>query len=175
MTFILNQIFSFVKLLNSDKGTTSIAAGFALGMIMGFSPGLSLQMVFAILILFFFRVQIGAALLAAGLFKLIAYIFDPAFHALGVWMLELDALRPTYETLYAMPVIPWTRFNNTVVMGSGLAAIALAPGMFLLSKKLVDAYRAKVVAKFQSTQAWKAFKASTLYQWYSKYEAIKGE
>ena len=41
MTLILKQMFSLLKLLNSETGTNQIAAGVALGFIMGMAPAFS--------------------------------------------------------------------------------------------------------------------------------------
>jgi uncharacterized protein (TIGR03546 family) len=174
MTLLLNQLFKFFKLLNSDTGTNQIAAGIVAGMILGFSPVFSLQSVLVFVIMFFFRVQIGAALLAAPVFAIPAYLLDPVFHSIGSKILEMDSLNSTFTQLYNMPIVPMTRFNNSVVMGSGVLAIALAPVVYVLALILIRTYRATVVARFQNTSVWKAWKATTLYQWYSKYEALHG-
>jgi uncharacterized protein (TIGR03546 family) len=174
MTLMLNQIFKFIKLLNSDTGTNQIAAGIVCGMILGFSPVLSLQSLLVFTMMFFFRVQIGAALLVAPIFAIPAYLLDPVFHQIGSAILEMDSLRETFTNLYNMPIIPMTRFNNSVVMGAGVGAILLAPVIYIASLILIRTYRATVVARFQNTKIWKAWKATTLYQWYSKYEDFSG-
>ena len=170
MTLLLKQLFGFIKLLNSDKGTNQIAAGIACGMILGFTPVFSLQTLLVIFCLFFFRIQIGAATISAFFFAIPAYLLDPVFHAVGVRVLEMEGLRPLFTTLYNMPIIPFTRFNNSVVMGSGVLAVALAPVVFAVSRKLVSAYRDRVVARFEKTAFWKAVKATSFYQWYVKYD-----
>lgn len=174
MTFLLKQIFNFLKLLNSDKGTNSIAAGIVCGMILGFTPALSLQTILVIFLLFFFRIQIGAATLTAVFFKMMSFGLDPVFDTTGAAVLEMDSLAGLFTTLYNMPIVPMTRFNNSVVMGSGVVALALAPFVFFGSKVLIRKYREKVVAKFKSTRFWHAFKATTLFNWYSKYESLTG-
>jgi uncharacterized protein (TIGR03546 family) len=174
VTLLLKQIFNFLKLLNSDKGTNSIAWGVVMGMILGFTPAFSLQTLLVILLLFFFRIQIGAALGAAFFFKLLAFPLDPAFDAVGARVLEAPALQGLFTTLYNLPLIPLTRFNNSIVMGSGVVALLLAVPVFFGSRILIAAYRHQVVQRFQATPAWKAFTATTLYQWYTKYEALRG-
>ena len=42
MTILLKQVFAFLKLLNSDKGSNQISAGIACGMILGFTPAFSI-------------------------------------------------------------------------------------------------------------------------------------
>ena len=67
MTALLKQIFNFLKLLNSDTGTNQLASGLSLGLILGFSPFISIQTFVVFAIIFIFRVQIGAAFLSAFL------------------------------------------------------------------------------------------------------------
>ncbi len=174
MTLILKQIFAFVRLLNSDTATNQIAFGIAFGFVLGMTPAFSLQTVFVILCLFFFRVQIGAATLSAFFFAFPAYLLDPVFHEIGRMVLEIEGLKPLFTTMYDMPVIPWTRFNNTVVMGSGVVAILSLPFVFIMAKIFVIRYRETIVAQFQQTKFWKAVKATSLYKWYYKYEELYG-
>jgi uncharacterized protein (TIGR03546 family) len=174
MTFLLKQLFSLINLLNSDTGHNQIAAGIACGLILGFAPVLSLQTVLVFLLLFFFRIQIGAAFLAAAGFKFIAYLLDPVSNAVGMWALEIDALKPLYTELYNMPIVPLTRFYNSIVMGAGIISIVLAVPVYFLSKKLILKYRATVVARYQNTKFWKALKATKVYGMYSKYTELYG-
>ena len=83
MTLLFKQIFGFLKLLNSDTGTISLAMGVALGFVLGMSPMLSLQGILILLIAIFFRVQLGAVFISSFFFAFVAYLLDPAFHALG--------------------------------------------------------------------------------------------
>jgi uncharacterized protein (TIGR03546 family) len=73
-----------------------------------------------------------------------------------------------------MPIVPFTRFNNTVVMGSGVVALALTPIVFVLARILIAKYREKIVARFQQTKFWHGFKATSFYQWYLKYDELFG-
>lgn len=170
MGLILKQIFAFIKLLNSDTGTVSLAAGMTCGFILGMTPTLSLHSLLIFLILFFFRIQIGAAFLMAFFFKFIAFLLDPAFHAVGSQVLELPALQGFFTTLYNMPLVPYTRFNNSIVMGSAVITFALSPLVFILSQIFIKKYRETVVARFKDTKVWKAITATKFYQWYYKYD-----
>jgi uncharacterized protein (TIGR03546 family) len=173
MGLILKQLFAFIKLLNSDTGNISLAAGMTCGFILGMTPSLSLHSLLIFLILFFFRIQIGAALLAAFFFKFIAFLLDPAFHAVGSQVLQIESLQGLYTTLYNMPLIPFTRFNNSIVMGSAVITFALSPIIFLLSQYFIVKYREIFVARFRQTKVWKAIEATKFYQWYYKYDQYK--
>ena len=173
MGLILKQIFAFIKLLNSDTGTISLAAGMTCGFILGMTPVLSLHSLIIFMILFFFRIQIGAALITAFFFKFAAFLLDPVFDVVGRKVLEMPSLEPFFTKLYNMPLIPFTRFNNSIVMGSAVITFALSPIVFLLSQYFIIKYRETVLARFKQTKVWKAVEATKFYQWYYKYDQYK--
>lgn len=173
MGLILKQLFAFIKLLNSDTGTISLALGMTCGFILGMTPVLSLHSLLVFLVLFIFRIQVGAALLMAFFFKFIAFLLDPLFHYVGSKVLEMESLSGIFTKLYNMPLIPYTRFNNSIVMGSAVITFALSPVVYLLSQYFIKKYREIVVARFKDTKLWKAVQATKFYQWYYKYEQYK--
>ena len=172
MTALLQQLFKFFKLLNSDTGTNQLASGMAAGIILGFAPFFSLQTLVVLFLVLIFRVQLGAAFLSAFFFKFVAYLFDPAADVLGRWALEAEALRPIYTQMYQMPIIPYTRFNNSIVMGSFIVSLILVIPAFFIFRKMIAKYRQVVVARFKQTRFWKIFTATTFYKWYVKYDDL---
>jgi len=174
MTLLLKQLFAFIKVLNSDTGENQIAAGIACGLILGFAPALSLQTILVFILIFLLRIQAGAAFTAAFFFALIAWALDPLFDSIGGMVLELEALSGLFTVLYNMPIVPFTKFYNSVVMGAGVLSIILFPVVFFLSKILIQKYRKSVLERFQNTKFWKAVKATGLYKWYAKYEQLYG-
>lgn len=174
MTLLLKQIFNLLKLLNSDTGTVSISSGIALGFVLGMSPFLSLQGLIILLVCLFFRVQLGAVFLSSFFFSFMAYLLDPVFHSIGVKLLTNPGLVGTWTTLFNMPLIPLTRFNNSIVMGAGVLGFALAPIVFLMSNVLIKKYRELVVERIKDTKIWKAIKATSLFKWYHKYDSLYG-
>ena len=174
MTLILKQIFSLLKLLNSETGTNQIAAGVSFGFILGMTPSFSLQTILLILLCLLFRVQLGAVFVSAFFFSFAAYLLDPVFHSAGLTVLQNDGFQSLFTTLYNLPLIPLTRFNNTIVMGSGIVAIVLSPVIFVLAKVLIQKYRIVVVQRIQDTKLFKALKATSLYKWYYKYDSLYG-
>jgi uncharacterized protein (TIGR03546 family) len=173
MGLILKQLFAFIKLLNSDTGNISLSLGMTCGFILGMTPTLSLHSLLIFLILFFFRIQIGAALIMAFFFKFVAFLLDPVFHSVGSYVLQMESLQGFFTTLYNMPLVPYTRFNNSIVMGSAVVTFALSPVVYLLSQYFILKYRQIVVARFKETKAWKAMQATKFYQWYYKYDQYK--
>jgi uncharacterized protein (TIGR03546 family) len=174
MGLLLKQIFQFLKLLNSDTGTNQIAAGVAAGFILGMTPVLSLQTFLVFICIFLFRIQIGAAFVSTFFFKFVAFLLDPAFDAVGFWVLNLPALQGVFTTLYNMPIVPFTRFNNTIVMGSGVLSLILSPFVFIGAWYIVKQYRVQIVARYKQTKFWKAIQATSFYKWYYQYDQYYG-
>lgn len=174
MTLLLKQFFQLFKLLNSETGTNQIAWGIAFGFVLGMTPAFSLQTILVVLILLFFRVQIGAAMISAFFFKFMAFLLDPLFHAVGATVLSSESLTPMFTSLYNMPIVPWTRFYNTIVMGSGVLALLLSPLVYFASLYLVKKYRVAVYERFKKTKFFKALKATSFYKWYVKYNEFYG-
>jgi uncharacterized protein (TIGR03546 family) len=69
-----------------------------------------------------------------------------------------------------MPIIPYTRFNNSIVMGSAVVTFALSPVVFIASQYFITKYRELILERFKKTKLWKAIEATSLYQWYYKYD-----
>jgi uncharacterized protein (TIGR03546 family) len=174
VTLLLKQVFAFLKLLNSETGHNQIAAGIAAGFILGMTPMLSLQSFLVFLCIFFFRIQAGAAFLAAFFFAFAGWLLDPVFHAVGSAVLETQSLHGLFTTMYNVPLLPLTRFNNTVVMGSGVVTILLSPVVYLTSLIMIKKYRQTVVLRFKQTKFWKAIQATSLYKWYYTYDNLYG-
>jgi uncharacterized protein (TIGR03546 family) len=175
VTLLLKQLFNFFKLLNSDTATYSLAWGMALGCVLGFSPVISIQAFLVFAICFVFRVQLGAALFSAFFFKIVAYMIDPLADVIGRRILELPELRELFVTLHNMPLVPLTRFNNSIVMGSGIIGFALAIPLFFGFRIFILKYRQHVVARFQKSKLWKLWTTTIFYKWYVKYNELYGE
>lgn len=174
MTLIIKQLINLIRLLHSDTGQNQIAAGLSFGVFLGFAPFLSLQTLLVLFIVFIFKIQLGAAFLSAFFFKFIAYLLDPVADPIGRSMLENESLRPLWTSMYNVPFLPMTRFNNSIILGSFAISLILCPILFFIFRKLVVQYQTKLVQKFESSKMWKIFKATKLYDWYSKYNNLYG-
>ena len=172
MTLLLKQLFAFIRMINSDTGHNQLAAGLCCGLIMGFAPFISIQTLLVLALVFFFRIQMGAAFISAFFFKFIAWLADPVADILGRYVLEQESLRPLFVAMYNMPLVPMTRFNNSIVMGSMIASLLLVIPMFFVFRLLILKYRVTVVSRFQQSKIWKAWTATSLYNMYCTYAKL---
>lgn len=174
MTLLIKQLLNLIRLLHSDTGQAQIAAGLAFGVFLGFAPFLSLQTVLVLFVVFIFRVQLGAAFLSAFFFKFVAFLLDPVADPIGRIFLENQSLRPIWTSMYNVPLLPMTRFNDSIVLGSFALSILLCPILYFVFKKMIIKYQSSVVQKFEASKAWKLFKATKLFDWYAKYRNLYG-
>ncbi len=164
---LLKLLQSFFKALHSEGAPGQVAAGIALGSILGLTPLLNLHngVVFALIVLL--DVSFPGALLGWALFVPVGFLLDPAFDWLGQrLLLDTPALTPLWTGLYNTPVVPLTNFNNTVVLGSLVCALALWPPLFVASRWGVARYRATVAERVRSSRLYRALAASKLYAAY---------
>jgi len=173
--FWLKFITNFIKILRAGQTPRQIAGGFALGSILGLSPHFTLQNIVIWIILLVLDVNLSAATVAITAFALIAFIFDPLFHQLGYYILvDIEALRPFWTSLYNAPLAPLTKFNNTVVMGSFFGAVILLLPVYFGMKQFVVAYRTHLHTKIEKMKIYQIISKNSLVQWYQRVRDIGG-
>jgi uncharacterized protein (TIGR03546 family) len=174
MIFI-KLLSKFIKVLSSAASPNQLAWGFALGAIMGLTPFLCLHNLAVIVLLIILNVNVTAATFSLAVFSLIAYIFDPLFHGIGYHVLvNIPALKPTWTSLYNAPIAPFTRFNNTIVMGSVILALILLLPNYFLFKLFVKHYRETWNEKVKQWKVTKAITGSKIVQLYLQIKDIGG-
>ena len=134
--FLLRPFQLFAKALLVDATPHQMAFGLALGMLVGLVPKGNLLAVGLMVILCALRVNLAIGLMAAFTFSWADLILDPITHAIGSSLLKNDTLRPLWTQLYDSAVLPWTDFNNTVVLGSFVLGVGLFAPVYLASRPL---------------------------------------
>lgn len=173
--FFLKILSKFVKVLRSNASPNQIAWGFALGAILGLTPFWSLHNLFLIILIILLKINISAALLGLVLFGFIALLLDPLFHFLGFYVLvQIPFMESIWTTLYNLPIAPFSRFNNTVVMGSLLCSLILLVPNYFLFKIFVIRYRESWAEKIQKWKIVQVLKGSKLVRFYLKVKNIGG-
>ena len=139
------------KLINSEQEPHQLSLGLSLGMIAGFTPTMSLHNLLVLFLLLMIRANISAFIVGFGLFSLLAFALDPAFHSLGNYLLHLPGLKETWTGMYNNTFWRLTGFNNTVLLGSLVVSVAAFIPMFLLGNFLIRNYRSRIQARFANT------------------------
>jgi len=164
---LLKLLQSLVKALHSEGTPGQLAAGIALGAILGLTPLVSLHnaVVFGLIVLL--NVSFPGAMLGWALFVPVGFLLDPLFDRLGrTLLLDTPALTPLWTTLYNTPVIPLTNFTNTVTLGSFVASVVVFLPLFFASRWAVTRYRATIGERVRQSAWYRAVTASKLYNVY---------
>lgn len=176
MLLIIKFLAKIVSILNGEISPKQIAAGFALGVWIGLLPVRGLMPIVLLLLSFVLNVNLAILFVAAGIFKLVAYLIDPIANQLGFHLLtNVPSLTAFWTKLYNTPIVPYTNFNNTIVLGSFVIGFVLLIPMYFIGKWGIVNYRAKYREKFLQSRVMQVIKASTFYKYYVTFQGLRGE
>ena len=162
-------ISKLIKVLRSGESPGLIAGGFAMGLVVGLTPFWTLHNVLILAAAILTKVNLAAVFFAIFFFSFVTFLFDPLFHNLGfVVLAQIEKIKPLWTAIYNWPIAPFTRFYNTVVMGSLLVALALVIPVYFLTQKGIVAYRGNPAAKIEKSKFIKALKGNFVVKWYIK-------
>lgn len=172
---MVQYIVRFIRAMNSDRDPRQISLGFALGMVLGLTPICSLHNLLVLLAILFLRVNIGAAILSWMVWSGVAFAADPLFHRFGLFLLtEVRALQGFWTALYNAPLVPYTRFNNTIVLGSLVFSLFAFYPVYVAVCIMIVKYRETFLERLKRWKIVQAFRASSLYRWYGRYSELRG-
>ncbi|MGH7508483.1 MAG: TIGR03546 family protein [Gemmatimonadales bacterium] len=166
MLTLLKLVQYLIRTLHSEGTPGQVAAGIALGSALGLTPLINVHnlVIFGLIVLL--NVSFGGGMLGWALFVPIGFLLDPVFHAIGLQLLQAESLRPLWTTWTNTPLVPYTNFNNTVVLGSVVAWGVLATPIFFAARYGVARYRATIGERVQRSRFYKAVTASKAYNVY---------
>jgi len=172
---MVRYVIKLIKVMHSDTDPRQIALGLSLGMIVGLTPLTSPHNFLVLLAILLFRVNINAAILSWAVFSIFAFLLDPVFHQIGLLVLaKAGAFQGLWTTLYNAPLIPYTRFNNSIVMGSLIFSLIIFYPSYWGGKFIVVEYREVLMERFNHWKVVQIMKASSIYKWYSRYRDVRG-
>jgi uncharacterized protein (TIGR03546 family) len=166
MLALLKLIQSIIKTLHSEGTPGQVAAGMALGAALGLTPLMNVHNLLVFSLLVILNVSFGGGMMGWALFVPLGFILDPIFHPIGLRLLEAPSLRGLWTSMYNTPLVPYTNFNNTIVLGSLVSWLALALPIFLGARWAVARYRATIGQRVQQSRFYKAITASKAYNIY---------
>jgi uncharacterized protein (TIGR03546 family) len=149
-------IAKLILALNGNVSKTQIAAGFAWGLLLGLVPAGNAFWIVLFLLSFFFTHHHGGKIAALAIIKILYPVLAYKIDVLGWYILHIDSLHNLFTSLYNMPFVPFTKFNNTLVMGGLAAGIILWLPIFFLFVALIPFYRNKIGPKIRNSKIAKA-------------------
>jgi uncharacterized protein (TIGR03546 family) len=136
---------------------------------LGLVPKGNLFAVIFLLFFFLFNVNKGMALISAALFTPVGYLIDGPAHDIGSALLLSPALAGLWTWLYNLPVVPWTKFNNTVVLGNLVVGLVLFAPLYIGFKRFVFYYRARWKPKVDRLPLVRAVQGLHIVQTYKSW------
>ena len=171
MFTLIKLIQSLFGALHSEGTPGQLAAGIVLGSFLGLTPLINLHnaIIFAALVLL--NVSFAGGMLGWALFVPIGFLLDPLFDWIGhTLLLDVSFLTPLWTSLYNMPVVPLTNFNNTVVLGSLVFALVFALPLFFATRWAVARYRVTVGERVRQSKWYRTVMASKVYNVYKLFK-----
>lgn len=176
MLTILKLTGKVLAVLNGEVSPRQIAAGFAWGAVIGLVPFSGVLPIILILLGFVININLVMMFVALGVFKVVGFFIDPIADVIGrALLVESAALHPVWTALYNAPIVPYTKFNNTVVLGSLVLGLALLVPLYFAGGAFVVGYRTRYREKINKLRIVQVAKASKVYGFYRTYRGFRGE
>ena len=153
---MIKGIAKLIIALNGNVKKGQIAAGLAWGFLLGLVPAGNFFWIVLLLISFFFNHHHGSKFLVMAVVKLFSPLIAPPLDLLGWEILHIGALQPMFTSMYNMPFVPFTKFNNTLVAGGIAAGAVLSVPLFFIFMPLIDLYRNTVGQKIRNSKIVRA-------------------
>lgn len=165
----MHLIHFCLRVLLYDKTSQAIAWALLPGYALGVFPPTSLQWFLALFSIALFRVNVLTTILSALFFFILSHWADGFAGTLGNYLLTQNGLfMKIWPRLYHAPIVPFTLFNQTVVMGYLILTVAMIP-LCLSATSFLDSYSSALVRWAYSTDFWQSFIASRFYRRFSQY------
>jgi uncharacterized protein (TIGR03546 family) len=167
----LRLVKNLLLALHGGGDPRHLAAGFALGALFGLVPKDNLLAALFFVLFFFLRVEKGLAVVSAFFFTPLAWAFDGPAHKLGWALLSAPALAGLWTALYDLPIVPLTRFNNTVVLGNLVIGLLLFAPLYWGFMRFVAYYDVHLRARVEALPIVRAVKGLWIVDRLSKANA----
>ncbi|MCG6156142.1 TIGR03546 family protein [Rubinisphaera margarita] len=147
--FLIQCLRLFLRSLTAECSYREIAAGLAGGVLLGLVPKGNLLAVMLMIGVSSVRLSLPALFFSTFLFSWIAISLDGVCSSIGEFLLTNQELQPLWIWLYNQPVIPWTDFNNTIVLGSFVLGSVLIVPSYCAALPLTERYTPIVIGRMK--------------------------
>ncbi|MEC8303898.1 MAG: hypothetical protein VX034_04235, partial [Planctomycetota bacterium] len=156
---MIHSFFTFLRLMVSTfRGTQApqeLAWGVTLGLAFGLIPNDSLLVAILGVVILATKTNLFVASVSVIVFSWFGFLGDELLHRLGARILTVPAWQEFFAWASNAPVVPWTRFNNTVAMGSIALSIALFYPTYHLSLAFFDNILPKIHCKLSKSRVYR--------------------
>lgn len=151
MFLILRPMRLLLKALVMESTPRQMSLGLAFGVLVGLVPKGNLLAITLGILLAATRVNLAIATFAVVFCSLTSGLADSLFDEVGGFVLSRPMLQSLWIELSGLPFVPWTDFNNTIVMGSFVVGLALILPVDKLSRPMFEKYSARLA---QHARRW---------------------
>ena len=144
---MLKAIAKLLGAISSNTRPGAIAHAVSCGVLLGFMPKDNLLWYILFIFILFMNIQRGAYALSILLGAALTVFLDPLFDSVGYSILTIESVKPYYASLLDIPYLAFTKFNNTVVMGSFVCGVAAYIPLYVLARLFVWAWRKYLAEK----------------------------
>ncbi len=144
---MLKAIAKLLGAISSNTRPGAIAHAVSCGVLLGFMPKDNLLWYILFIFILFMNIQRGAYALSILLGASLTVFLDPLFDSVGYSILTVESVKPYYASLLDIPFVAFTKFNNTVVMGSFVCGVAAYIPLYVLARLFVWAWRKYLAEK----------------------------
>ncbi len=140
MFFVLKPVRLLLKAFVTESTPRQMSLGLALGVFLGLVPKGNLLAIALGIMLAATRVNLAIAACAVVICTFASGRLDSVFDQIGGYVLSQPALRNLWTAIYNTPFMPWTDFNNSIVMGSFLTGLVLIWPVHRISRPVFGKY-----------------------------------
>lgn len=159
---------SLIKALNSEGTPGQVAAGMALGAVLGLTPLMNLHNLVIFSLIVILNVSFPGAMLGWAVFTPVGFLLDPVFDAVGRYLLvDTAGLHGFWTAMMNTPVVALANLNNTVVLGSFVVWLAAAVPLYFAARYGIARYRATVYERLKQSRLVRGIMASKIYDIYN--------
>ena len=159
---MLKAVGRFLTALNGNAGKSQIALGVAWGILLGLVPIGNFFWIVFFIFSFFFNHNHIVKIIVMILMIILSSVTAPLLDLVGWQILHAESLLPLFTTMYNMPFVPFTKFNNTLVMGGVICGLALFIPVFAGFMFLIPLYRNKLSPKLRELKFVKKLTGSSV-------------
>lgn len=170
MFLILRPLRLFIQAFVTESTPRQMAFGLALGVFVGLVPKGNLLAIVLGTLLAATRVNLAIATFAIVLCSFCAAMFDSLFDRVGVFVLSQPSLQGMFTEMINTPFMPWTDFNNSIVMGSFVTGLMLIFPIYRLSRPLFEKYSDKLSKRIRQ---WRYAKLLLGAEWANRIAAVE--
>lgn len=152
VVFSLKLLNNVRKAIAGRKFPHQLAGGLALGVLLGIIPHGNLLALIVLVTVLCFQVNHAMMGIVAIAASFGATRLDDYSHRIGEALLMHPTGNQIAERAWALPLVPWTDLNNTVVLGSFVIGVFATLPIFLITLPLFRLIAPKSAAKSAATE-----------------------